>query len=424
MAQIKYSELAAFLKGQPQSDLPRVSLIYGENYLVKESLTGLYDIMLGEEKNSFSVETLEGASTSMGDLIEQVTTMSFFSPKKIVIVKQAPLFTAGTKQPGQISYTAGELDHLASIIESGLPENHFLVLTTTTVDRRKKIFKAINDKGCIIDCTVAQGNRKADLDEQHKVLHSVAMQVLSRTNKTIDRGTFIQLADLTGFNLDLLVRNLEKLIAFTGNRPDIVPDDVKAVIKRDKKDPIFNLTNAFLDKNLTQSLFYLNSLLIEGYHPLQILKSIENQVRKLLMVKSFLQTVSAASPVRIKSMNFNTFKQALMPQITQYDLKLKTIAEESNFKLSGDSGKKKETIDILIAPNPKNAYPVYQTFLKSERFSLTELQDLMIYLSDLDLRLKTSTTDINTAIEHLLINACSKGGFAYAAENKDRRHHF
>ncbi|MCG8549911.1 MAG: DNA polymerase III subunit delta, partial [Desulfobacterales bacterium] len=311
-----------------------------------------------------------------------------------------------------------------STIESGIPDNHFLILTSTSVDKRKKIFKTIKETGCVIDCSVAQGNRKADLEEQHKVLHKVAMQVLSRTNKTIDRRTFMQLADLTGFNLDLLVQNLEKLAAYTGNRPAIVPEDLKAVIQRDKKDPVFNLTNAFLDKNLAQSLFYLESLLKEGYHPLQILKSMENQIRRLLMVKSFLKTVSSNSPVRVRSMNFNNFKQSLLPQIVQYDQKLKAFADASKFKNINSPSKKNETVDVLLAPNPKNAYPVYQTFLKSEHFSLTELQDIMIYLSDLDFRLKTSSADVRITLEYLLINTCSKGGFVYAAENKDHRHHF
>lgn len=426
MALIKFTRFKPYLTELGQgAPIPGVFLVHGENYIVRQITDRLTKFLQERQAGAFALEKLEGGSIRMGDVIEEITTLSFLSPKKIVVLKQAPLFTSGEKGV-DIGFSAADIDHLADVIEKGLPENHFFIITTSTSDKRKKIYKTIEKKGCCIDCTVAQGLRKADQDEQNKILLGVANQILAKSGKTIDRQGFALLVGQTGFNLDILQQNLDKLIAYTGTRTTIGPADVKAVVQREKKDPIFNLTNALMDKDVTKSIFYFNSLINEGYHPLQILKSFENQVRKLLVVKTFTVPLRKSMPNGLAGMNFNQFKQLVLPKAVQEDLKTTALIDEQEKVFSKDAAKKKKPNfnDLLLAPNPKNPYPVYQIFQKSEKFSLKELQDMIAFLSDLDLRLKSSSFEVNVVIEHFIINVCSQGGFRYAAENQDRRNRF
>ncbi|WP_299982864.1 DNA polymerase III subunit delta [Desulfobacula sp.] len=423
---VKHNKLDSFFNSLQEDDIPGSVLIYGEPYLVKQAFKTTSSFLVGNNNMQFALETLEGGSVSMGDVIEQVSTFSFLVSKKIVAVKNAPLFQ--TQQGSQyINFSQSDLDHLIDFIQKGIPLNHFLILTTTRIDKRKKIYKALADKGLIIDCSVPAGARKTDMDEQRTVLQSVAGQILSKSEKTIDNQAFHALVDLTGFNLDLLSQNLEKLIAFSGKNQAISIADVKAVVKRDKKDPIFNLTNAFMAKDIKNALFYLNSLFNEGFHPLQILKSFENQIRKLILVKCFTQQFYQKNKnTDLKKVNFNSFKQVVLPKIIAHDEQTKTAIEGQDEYLSRESTKKKKgkANDLFLAPNPQNAYPVFQVFQKSENFSLNELNQSLIFLSDLDYRLKSSSFDAKTAIENFIINTCSKGGFVYAEENQNRRHHF
>jgi DNA polymerase-3 subunit delta len=201
--------------------------------------------------------------------------------------------------------------------------------------------------------------------------------------------------------------------------------DVKAVVKRDKKDPVFNLTNAFMAKDVKNALFYLNSLLNEGFHPLQILKSFENMIRRLILVKCFTQPFCQNNKMNFKNMNFNAFKQGVLPKIIIHDKHTKKRIEDQDDYLSDPDSKKKtnKSNDLFLAPNPNNAYPVFQTIQKSENFSLKELNQALIFLSDLDYRLKSSSFDAKTSLENFIINCCRKGGFEYAPENKNRRHY-
>ena len=41
----------------------------------------------------------------------------------------------------EIVFSQSELDHFINFIEKGIPENHYLILTTNLVDKRKKYLK-------------------------------------------------------------------------------------------------------------------------------------------------------------------------------------------------------------------------------------------------------------------------------------------
>lgn len=420
MALVKHNKLVSFLKSLPKNETPGMFLVFGEQYLIKQAFQTLSSFLLGKDGNEFSLETLEGGSVSMGDIIEQVSTFSFLVSKKIVAVKNIPLFLQQSNQ--EVKYTPSDLEHLGDFIKKGIPENHFLILTTTSVDKRKKIYKAINESGLIIDCSVAQGARKADMDEQRSIMQDIAGQVLSKSGKTMDNQAFYELLDLTGFNLDLFSQNLTKLIAYAGKRPAISITDVKAVIIRDKKDPIFSLTNAFMDKDLKNTLFYLDSLFKEKFHPLQILKSFENLVRKLILVKCFTLNFKQNNNMSLGRINFNSFKQVVLPKIVEYDKKTKKNIEDQDIYLAKQDLKKKKTKaksksnDLFLAPNPQNAYPVFIVFQKSEKFSLNELSQALFFLSDLDYKLKSSSFDARTQIENFIINICSKGEFVHDSQ--------
>jgi len=419
---IKYNKVEQFLSSVDNEDFSNLILIYGEQYLLKQAQELISSSLLGKNpykknQDKFAVETLEGGSVTMGEIIEQISTFSFFQSKKIVLVKNIPLFQTRAKS-GETIFSQSELDHFIDFIKKGIPENHYLILTTNSVDKRKKIFKAIKEKALIIDCQVATGSRKADIDEQRIVFQNIAHKILSKAKKKLEPRAFLLLVDLTGFNLELFSRNLEKLIVYSGKNPLITNTDVNSVISRDKTDPVFDLTNALMAKDTNKAIFYFNSLLNKNFHILQLLKSLENQIRKLLLVKCCTQELNQKKNISIKRMNFNAFKQNILPEIIEYDKLTKENIEELNDCFSNhDSTKKNRQNELLVAPNPGNAYPVFIIFQKSENFSLKELNRALIFLSDVNYKLKSSSFDAKTTIENFIIKICSKGGFIYAQEN-------
>ena len=172
---------------------------------------------------------------------------------------------------------------LCRALEKGFPAGNHLLITVDTIDKRKKLFKMIRELGVVVDCSVPTGDRKSDKKIQEAVLLETMNAVLAESGKSIDRDAFTALQEMTGFNIRAFTVNVEKLVNFVGDRPQITRSDIVAALQRTKKDPVYALTGAVAARNLEDALFYLSTLMSEGLdamRPEQILVAILNQIQK------------------------------------------------------------------------------------------------------------------------------------------------
>jgi DNA polymerase-3 subunit delta len=225
----------------------------------------------------------------------------------------------------------------------------------------------------------------------------------------------------TGFDLRTFAAGLEKLIQFVGDRDRITPADVEALLKRTRQDPIYELTGALADRNLEAALFLVDSLLTAGLVPLQILAALANQIRKLLVMRDFLE--SPHGHAWKKGIPYNAFQSAVIPALKAYDADLAATLSDWEEQLQSDSeagaekaGKKKPArkpagpaTDLAILKNQKSPYPVYLLLQRAERFSTRELFDGLERLSDVDRRLKSTGQNPKILLETLLIQIIRGG---------------
>jgi DNA polymerase-3 subunit delta len=307
---------------------------------------------------------------------------------------------------------ADESALLRKAIEKGFPKNNHLLITTDRVDKRRSLYKAINNQGIVIDCAVPGGDRRADRMAQEGVLLEKMTEILKPNKKEMDKGAYRALVDMTGFDLRTFCGSLEKLIHYVGKRNTITVEDVESVSKRTKKDPIYDLTNASADRHTERSLFFLSSLLAAEFHPLQVLTAIVNQIRRLILAKDFTKSPQAKD--WHAGLSYNLFQQNIMPSIVAYDRTLLETLEDwedsDSHTLDVDQGKAEKKIkiktDLLLARNPNNAYPVYQLLKKSERYSKTELMAAFSYLNEADTQLKISAQNPKLILERLIFRIC------------------
>jgi DNA polymerase-3 subunit delta len=304
---------------------------------------------------------------------------------------------------------------LQRAIDKGFPGSNHLVITTDMVDKRRGLYKSLISHGLVIDCSVPKGARRADRIAQETVLVERKDAILAAGHKKMNPAAYHALYEKTGFDLRTFSSSLDKLVSYTGDRPEITVADVEAVLARTKTDPIYELTNALTDRRPDKSLFYLNSILSSDIHPLQALAAMINQVRKLLLVKDFVE--SSAGGDWQAACPYDYFQKQVIPAVVDYDRKLleqldswQTIlsdAVDSRNSASGAQKKKLKTAsDLLIAKNPKNAYPIYQLFKKSERFTKAELLKAVGALNETDQKLKSSSQNPKLVLEKLVLDIC------------------
>ncbi|MBF0201326.1 MAG: hypothetical protein HQK66_08435 [Desulfamplus sp.] len=464
MPEIKHTELSSFLKKIKGSDPPPVFFIWGDGFLCKKVFETVIEFLLPGSKKGMGYELLEGDDASVPAIMERLATYSIFQERRVVALRDVPLFpmsgnpgprNVGGKEDDPAKPMPGTpvahgfkpelLEQLRLFIEKGFPDNHFLVMTSAGGDRRRVLFKTLADVGAAVDCTVPPGNRKADKMQQTEVLRFTMKEILDRFGKTMESSAFNLLTEMTGFDPGAFSHNIERLAAFIGPRKTISPADVQAVVKRTKKDAIYELNNAVSDRNADRALFYFKSLCKDGgFHHLMILAALANHFRNILMVKEFILTCKAkGSPCwHPGNKNYNHFMEHTMPMVVEGDSALVQTMEAWEHELGdlgmegkkrsnsipddspgepgpgGDDGagakktgekgsKKKPGTDLIIAPKPKNGYPVYQLFLKSDLFTRDELLTFFLSLCDLDYTLKTSSdNDPLILLESFILGVC------------------
>lgn len=300
-------------------------------------------------------------------------------------------------------------------IEKGFPGDNHLIITTDMVDKRRGLYKSLSSNGMIVDCSVPRGARQADRIVQEAVLADRKDAILGAGQKTMSQAAYHALYEKTGFDLRTFSSSLEKLVSYIGDRREISVEDVESVLPRTKIDPIYELTNALTERSPDKTLFFLNSILSADIHPLQAFAAMVNQVRKLLLVKDFVQSSygrdwQAACP-------FDYFQRQIIPAVVAYDRKLleqleswrTMLSDAANSQNSGSGSKQKKSqtaTDLLIAKNPKNAYPIYQLFKKSERFTKEELFEAFAVLNAADRKLKSSRLNPKLVLEKVILDIC------------------
>jgi DNA polymerase-3 subunit delta len=307
-------------------------------------------------------------------------------------------------------------DMLKDAIQRGFPSQNHLIMTADTVDKRQSLFKAILETGLVVDCAVPKGDRKADRKVQEEVLRDHMHTILSRAGKRMAPEGFQLLVQFTGFDLRTFCQNLEKLVDYVGQRDVVQSEDVAAILKRTKKDPIYELTNAVADRRTSEALVFLNSLLTENYHPLQILAALVNQFRKLLLAKDFAQK-AMGDTIRPDHINFYAFKADILPKMVAHDrflleIKQRWLSEAESSVSPSDkkpAKRKKEQkpkTDLVLVKSPNNPYPAYQLFQKAGKFSQKELWAAYAKLDAADQRLKSSGDNPRLILEEAVMQIC------------------
>lgn len=323
-----------------------------------------------------------------------------------------------------IPIEGGNTAHLEKAIEKGFPKDNHLIITTDVINKKHHLFKVISDKGLVVDCSIPKSDRAADKKIQQSVTHEKTRIILKQHNKTMGHNTYNALYEMTGFDLRTFTANLEKLISYIGDREEITENDVAAVLNRTKKDPIYEFTNAIMERNTHDALFFLTSLLTSGEieHPLQILAAMVNQMRKLLIVKDFTQSQYGKS--WYKGCSYDQFRSDVMPAIIEYDKYFLSQIQDNQlmFAHASDQDKnppseskkqpkrpKKNQIaeDLMIAKNPNNPFPIYKLMIHSENFSTNHLIFAYERLKEVDGRLKSSPpANHKLILEEAVLSIC------------------
>lgn len=265
---------------------------------------------------------------------------------------------------------------LTDALEAGLPPDHILILSAEAVDKRKKLFKFLEQHGVVIDLSVDAGGSSAARKDQEQIIVELVEKTLATFNKKIAPRAREILLERVGFHPVAAVLETEKLALSVGDAPTISPEDLDAVIGRTREEALYELTEAYTRQRLDQAMLIIARLQENGIHALAILATLRNHIRKLLVIRSFqLQR----DPGYSGGISFPAFQKEYLPRL-------------------------KEAHQEWAALWKGHPYALYMQFQQAEKFSCSFLQSNLRELLAAEYRLKGSAVAPSMVLDSLLMN--------------------
>ncbi len=201
-----------------------IYLILGEDEVEKSGLAGEFAELVDEGLRAFNVERIHAGDLTTGDkladgvasLVAAVRTLPMMVPRRVVTVHQAETLIAPKRESDAATRA---LEQFEALIKN--PERQTtLVLIATSVDKRGKMFKALQKHATIVACGALED--LADAERWVRTRVAAADAVIDPTAARL-------VAQRAGVDVKRLRADVDRLLLYALGQKQITVDDVREV---------------------------------------------------------------------------------------------------------------------------------------------------------------------------------------------------
>lgn len=268
-----------------------VYLFYGEEaYLKQQYKNRLKDAVL-PDGDTINLSIYSGKGIDVKEMIAQADTMPFFAEHRLLLIEDSGFFKNANQQ-------------LADYIPS-IPEGTIMLFVESEVDKRGKLYKAVNKKGSVVEFTA----------QNEQTLTRWILGILKSEKKMITSGAMKLFLEKTGTDMERIRQELEKLICYCMDRESITEEDITVICSEQTENKIFDMINAMAEKKQKKAMELYYDLLALKEPPMRILYLITRQFNLLMQVKELSEEGYSAKTIseRLKMAGFivrNCLRQA------------------------------------------------------------------------------------------------------------------
>lgn len=247
-------------KAKPQP----VYVLHGdEEFLKRQATRAIRRLVLGGDDDGFALSTYPGDKAAWAEVIEDLQTLPFLAPRRLVIVEDADDKFVSRERPKLEKYFA---DVAAKGAVTGV-----LVLDVGKWPSNTKLAKATPDAWSI-GC-------KAPATHQ---LPQWAVTWCQRVHgKQLAAGAAKLLVDLIGGEMGLLDQEMQKLAVYAGDAARIEAKDVDQLVGQSRAENTWKIFDLVGAGKPGESLTFLQRLLDQGEDPMRLLGAFSMQLRRL-----------------------------------------------------------------------------------------------------------------------------------------------
>ncbi|SFG39102.1 DNA polymerase III subunit delta [Oribacterium sp. WCC10] len=261
-----YSEYLKLSQDLKSGDYKPYYLMYGSEEYLKLSYKKAFRKAFGGEEG-MAYTYFDGAP-DVDELIDLLNTIPFTFGEnngRLVIVSDSQWFKK--TPPEKLVKFLEDIEHY--------PDTAHLMFIEDTADKRGKLYKIIQKNG--FACEVGE--------QDHGQLGRWAARYLTNAGKKIRSSTMDLVLMKAGTSMDNIASELEKLIAYTGEREIIEDEDVETICSQNVEDRVFDMITEMSLGNTEKALKYYADLLTLQEAPMKILSLMRRNFNQLLLTK-------------------------------------------------------------------------------------------------------------------------------------------
>ncbi|MCQ2400613.1 MAG: DNA polymerase III subunit delta [Lachnospiraceae bacterium] len=247
-----------------------IILICGdEEYLKTEKKKEILSFLGTEGSPDFNA--FEGKDTDYQEVFDLARTVPFFGGNRTILLSDTGLFKGN---PDESVYSS--LD--------GLPEFTFMIFVEQDCDSAGKLTKLVKQKGEIYKYSTVDSTKDWKAANAAKAdIRTWIRSYLKEAGCTADSRAIEELTNLSGYNMQNLKTELDKLISYAGRNIRI--EHVDTICSKTVSDRVFDMVDLKLSGSTEKALLLLEDMLSIRIEPMRILYMLEKQFNQVYIIK-------------------------------------------------------------------------------------------------------------------------------------------
>lgn len=240
-------------------------LLYGlEEFLINNEISKIKE---NNNIEDIDIVRYDLENTKIENIIEDASSISLFSNKKLIIVDNAYIFTGTTNK----KLIEQNVDVLTKYLNN--PSDNIIIfkILKEKLDERKKIVKLFKEKGIVKDFNRISNINKYVLD--------------MFDNYKIDNSNINLLINRVGSNLEILNQEIEKIKQYKDTDLNITKEDIINLTTKNIDTDFFTLIENIVSKNTEKALESYFEISKEE-EPIKIIVVLANKFRLIYQAKN------------------------------------------------------------------------------------------------------------------------------------------
>ena len=298
----------------------RVYGLCGDAHLQNIVLHSLLASLLDADARDFNMDTLDGESATISDVMSRCANLPFLSERRVVVVSRAERLENLHKSSKKEEADSGSGDDAPENAEESVPNATSSTRSKSALSPAKRLneglknvppltvlilqrtpetpdigakapaprcINAIVDKvfddgklGLLINCTVETKN--------NAMVTQIVEQEAVRRELFLDRNAASYLVERVGTDIARLLSELEKCSLRAGDGQKVTARIIDEMTQRAPHDKIFDLMDVVAQRNGARAIAMLRELVGNGDAPEAILAVLCGQLRKLMVARFLL----------------------------------------------------------------------------------------------------------------------------------------